>query len=106
MQTFLQAFDQKFRLGCLIGIKAPDIVGRADLSIRAWPDDRQNVLDDLLGPNARKAQRIVARRVVIRARDLVRPGRQLELRFYIEDAETGIGRCAILSENLDTEELV
>ena len=106
VQPFLQTFDQEFALAALTGLEPADVIGRSDLAVRTGTGDRLCWLNDFVWSNSSKAERVIARMVVVCCRNLIGPGRQVERGLHVDDAEAGALRRAVLSKDLHAENLV
>ncbi len=106
VQSLLQTFHQEFRLSGFAGIQPADVVGGPGDTVGPRSDDREDGLDDFVGADAREAERIVTRRIVIRAGDLVRTGREDQTGLDVEHGEPGPRGRGVFGEDLNAEELV
>src|SRR5688572_4252143 len=106
MQAFLQSFDEEFALPCVAREKSADVVGGTDFRVGPGSGDGLDGLNDSVGAQARKAERIIAGSVEVGADDLVRAGWELEFGLNVEGAQPGALGRGVLREDLDAEKLV
>ena len=77
VQALLQSLDQEFALPGVARVKPPNIVGGANHTVGPGPSDCLRGLNNSVRAEASEPQWIVTRLVIIGARDLVWPGRQV-----------------------------